>query len=160
MPFDINFGNKLSDKARVYKRDEEEDFFVQSYQYGTTSHRDGDMNPFAVIYPGSVEDIKCVVTLANQKDFGIAVRSGGHQYSGHSSTRGNNVLLDVSDVFEDFTFPAKEDSNLALVGISLSLEEMNRHLRQNGLFLPHGQCLHVHLGGHVQTGRLNVLTIL
>ena len=102
------------------------------------------MNPFAVIYPGSVEDIKCVVSLAKQDNFGIAVRSGGHQYSGQSSTRGNNVLLDVSDAFEDFTYPAEEDSSLALVGISLSLEEMNRHLREKELFVPHGQCLHVH----------------
>ena len=153
MPFERDFVKKLSKKARVHLRGEK-DYIVQSYQYGTTSHREGDMDPAAVIYPGCVEDIQKLVKEAERCDFGIAVRSGGHQYSGASSTSGDNVLLDTSDVFEDFKYPAAEDNSLALAGVSLSLDQMNEHLRHKCLFVPHGQCLHVHLGGHVQTGRL------
>lgn len=153
MPFERDFVKKLSEKARVHLRGEKE-YFAQSYQYGTTSHREGDMDPAAVIYPAYVADIQKLVKEADKCNFGIAVRCGGHQYSGHSSTRGDNILLDVSDAFESFNYPAVEDDSLALVGISLSLAQMNEHLRANDLFVPHGQCLHVHLGGHVQTGRL------
>ena len=34
---------------------------------------------------------------------------------------------------------------------------MNDRLREKGMFLPHGQCAHVHLGGHVQTGGYSLL---
>ena len=43
------------------------------------------------------------------------------------------------------------------VGISLSLVEFTSRLRAMDMFLPHGQCLNVHLGGHVQTGGMGML---
>ena len=155
MPLDKDIAERLSPNARVHLRGEDK-YFVQSYQYGTTSHKKDDMDPYAVIYPGddAVKDIQLLVEEAVKHDFGIAVRSGGHQYSGQSSTRGDNILIDTSDAFEDFKYPSDEDKDLALVGVSLSLDQMNRELREKDLFVPHGQCLHVHLGGHVQTGRL------
>ena len=78
------------------------------------------------------------------------MRCGGHQYSGASSTSGDNIQLDLSHIFKDFTYD--RDQNLIHTGVSLSLKEMNDHLRELELFVPHGQCLHVFLGGHMQTG--------
>ena len=86
------------------------------------------------------------------------MRCGGHQYSGASSTSGDNIQLDLSYIFKDFTYD--RDQNLLYAGVSLSLKEMNDHLRERGLFLPHGQCLHVFLGGHMQTGEFCLLSIL
>ena len=61
----------------------------------------------------------------------------------------------MSDVFQsdtdrDFKYEAEPDKNLLHVGVSFSLLEMNKRLRDSGLFFPHGQCAHVHLGGHIQ----------
>ena len=86
----------------------------------------------------------------------IAVRTGGHQYSGHSSTSGENIQVDVSRTFanesEDFIY--EESSNLLKVGVSFSLLKMNTLMAARGMFVPTGICSHVHLGGHVQTGNV------
>ena len=82
------------------------------------------------------------------------MRTGGHQYSGQSSTSGENIQVDVSRTFanvsEDFVY--QESSNLLKVGVSFSLLEMNTLMAARGMFVPTGICSHVHLGGHVQTG--------
>ena len=111
------------------------------------------MRPAVVIYPTNVDDIALAVKYARENDVGIAVRTGGHQYSGASSTSGDNIQLDLSDTFEsDDDFSYDSSTNKLRMGVSFSLNEMNERLRKEGLFLPHGQCLNVHVGGHVQTG--------
>ena len=66
----------------------------------------------------------------------------------------------MSDVFQD---PIKDFSyipplNLLRAGISFALLEMNEMLMSMNMFLPGGQCSHVHLGGHVQTGGYGMIT--
>ncbi|PMX74177.1 FAD-binding protein, partial [Pseudomonas sp. GW456-12-1-14-LB2] len=79
----------------------------------------------------------------------IAVRTGGHAYSGTSSTSSNNIQLDLSGAYNDWDYDAQ--TGLLRLGISYSLLEFNTRLRQAGLFMPTGQCYNVHVGGHVQT---------
>ena len=144
---------KFSKDCRVYNRNDSEEYMAHAYQYSTSSHQKDDMRPAAIIYPENVDDIITAVKWASERNVGIAVRTGGHQYSGASSTSGENIQLDMSDTFEttdDFWYDKEE--NLARVGISFSLLQMNERLREHGVFLPHGQCVNVHLGGHVQTG--------
>jgi FAD/FMN-containing dehydrogenase len=73
---------------------------------------------------------------------------------GASSTSGDNIQLDLSDsfqnVYSDFRYNFK--TGLLRLGVSFSLVEFTAMLRNMKMFLPHGQCLNVHLGGHVQTG--------
>jgi FAD/FMN-containing dehydrogenase len=40
----------------------------------------------------------------------------------------------------------------ARTSVSWSLGEFNAYLGQHQVFVPHGQCVNVHVGGHVQTG--------
>jgi len=144
---------ELSSKAKIFYRDESEKYLVHVYQYSTTSRKSNTMKPAAVIYPANVNDIIAVVKHAKERGIGVAVRTGGHQYSGACSTSGDNIQLDLSGTFqseEDYDFDSSK--NLLHIGVSFSLLEMNAHLRKRGLFLPHGQCVHVHLGGHVLTG--------
>ena len=152
MVLNKDFIEKLSTKAKVFQRDDSETYIAHAYQYSTTSHQKGHLEPAAVIYPANVDDIVTALKYAKETNIGIAVRTGGHQYSGASSTSGDNIQLDLSDTFNDFTYDA--DRNLVHAGISFSLLEMNNRLRERGLFVPHGQCLHVHLGGHVQSGKV------
>ena len=66
----------------------------------------------------------------------------------------------MSDVFgnslKDFQYI--EEINLLKAGISFSLNEFYKLLIGRGIFLPGGQCSHVHLGGHVQTGGYGMIT--
>ena len=72
---------------------------AHAYQYATSSH-DG-LNPAAIIYPKNVKDIIKAVDYARENNIGIAVVTGGHHYTGQSSTSGKNIQLDLSDTFSN-----------------------------------------------------------
>lgn len=149
----------LSSEAQIFYRDESKEYMAHAYQYGTTSHKTTAMKPAAVIYPANVDDIIAAVKHAKERGIGVAVRTGGHQYRGACSTSGDNIQLDVSGTFkseDDYHYDVSK--NLLHIGISFSLLEMNNRLREEGMFLPHGQCVHVYLGGHVLTGGYGMLT--
>ena len=79
--------------------------------------------------------------------------------TGASSTAGNNIMIDLSDTFQnpETDFQYDEDRNLLRAGISFALLEFYSLLMELGLFLPGGICSHVHLGGHVQVELLRAL---
>ncbi|KAF9370464.1 hypothetical protein CPB97_002716 [Podila verticillata] len=125
---------------------------IHCYQYASTSYQsDGIIAPRYIIYPTGDEDVIKAINYATAKGIAIAVRTGGHQYSGASSTNGDNIQLDLSNSYMDFRW---EDANCTsvTVGISYSLRSFNANISAKKRFVPHGQCSHVHLGGHVQTG--------
>jgi hypothetical protein len=136
---------------------------INAYQYATSSHADeGYMNPALVIYPTNVDDIRIAIKHAKQKKIAIAVRTGGHQYSGASSTAAPNIQLDLSETFRSEgdrkIVPAPNPGETWLrTSVSWSLGEFNKYLKANKLFIAHGQCTNVHLGGHVQTGGVGQL---
>src|SRR5690349_3344681 len=70
-----------------------------AYQYATSSNVPGSMAPAAIIYPIGDADITKAVNYARENGLAIAVRSGGHQYSGASSTHGKNIQLDLSQTY-------------------------------------------------------------
>ena len=61
---------QLSPETKIFHRDGSKEYIIHSYQYSTTSHRQGDMSPAAVIYPVLVEDIICIVKYAGKHDIG------------------------------------------------------------------------------------------
>ena len=73
-----NWGN-LSSETRVYQRGQP-DYEINAYQYAKTS-RNG-MDPAVIIYPKNLKDILDIVDHARENKLGIAVRTGGHQFSG------------------------------------------------------------------------------
>ena len=130
-----------------------------AYQYGTsTFNGDGSMMPALILYPhcdlsqptAADDDVRLAIAYAVQRDVSIACRTGGHQYSGMSSTSGDNIQLDLSEAYPQFVWD--DAAGLLRVGVSHGLSEFNTKLAKLGLFVPTGQCSHVHLGGHVQTG--------
>jgi FAD/FMN-containing dehydrogenase len=60
-------------------------------QYAFTSHYE-DMAPSFIIYPKDELDIKKILKYAAKEGYNVAVRTGGHQYSGASSTKGGDGL--------------------------------------------------------------------
>jgi len=149
-------------KGVIFTRDEnpESEYNLHRYQYATSTHEDeGYMSPALILYPKDDEDVITAVNYARENGVAIAVRTGGHQYSGASSTSGDNIQLDMSQTYlgpEDFQYDEKEGT--LRCGISFSLNEFNKKMGEQGLFIPHGQCSHVHLGGHVQTGGYGQIT--
>ena len=72
-------------------------YSTYSYQYATSSlATQHAMNPGLVVRPKNVEDIKKTILYAKENKKAIAIRTGGHQYSGASSTGPNNIQLDLS----------------------------------------------------------------
>lgn len=104
-----------------------------------------------IIYPNGDDDVIKAIIYAKAKNIAVAVRTGGHQYSGASSTYGDNIQLALSNTYVDFKWE-NTDCTSVTVGISYSLNVFNAKLRGKKRFVPHGQCSHVHLGGYVQTG--------
>ncbi|KAF9357052.1 hypothetical protein BGX34_009625 [Mortierella sp. NVP85] len=129
-----------------------------AYQYATSTHKDkGTMNPALILYALDDDDVIKAIKFAHGDPAqhlpprAIAIRTGGHQYSGASSTSGINMVIDLSDTYDDFVWK-DEDYTLVKVGIGLPLGKLNSLLKGAGRFVPHGQCAYVHLGGHCQTG--------
>lgn len=129
------------------------DYYLYRYQYATTSQSKAEMSPAAIIYPqypNADPDIEKAIRYAAANGLGIAVRTGGHAYSGTSSTTGNNIQIDLSGAYNEWTYDP--ETGLLRFGISYSLLEFNTKLKEAGLFMPTGQCYNVHVGGHAQTG--------
>lgn len=136
----------------VYKLgDKDYEFF--RYQYATTSQPRENMSPAVIIrpqYPNADPDVLTAIRYAGANKLAIAVRTGGHAYSGTSSTGHKNIQLDLSEAYNEWDY--NPENGLLRVGISHSLLEFNTKLRDAGLFMPTGQCYDVHVGGHAQTG--------
>ncbi|KAJ7037301.1 hypothetical protein C8F04DRAFT_1232721 [Mycena alexandri] len=109
------------------------EYVTNKYQYATSTHIvDHDMNPGLIVEPRGKDDIKKVIAFAKANKKAIAIRTGGHQYSGASSTGPENIQLSLSHTFktpDNCVYFEKGDKSFVRTS-----------------------CTHVHLGGHVQTG--------
>ncbi|KAH6901115.1 hypothetical protein BKA70DRAFT_1524780 [Coprinopsis sp. MPI-PUGE-AT-0042] len=125
-------------------------------QYALSSYEDAhNMKPGLIVVAKNMGDIKTTVVEAARYKVAIATRTGGHQYSGASSTGQENILLDLSTTFRNPEDRGPQDGgpkNSIRTSVSYNLGEFNAYLGSLNLFVPHGQCEFVHLGGHVQTG--------
>lgn len=152
-------------RGRVYLRDASEQYGAHAYQYATTSEVEGTMTPAAIIYVADDDDIIQAIQYARENDLGIAVRTGGHQYIGSSSTTGNNIQIDLSgrEASDRATYPYRQwsvdrDEGSLTLGAALDVDDVCAIKVEHGIFFPHGECCSVHVGGHTQTGGWSVLT--
>ncbi|KAL7944988.1 FAD-binding domain-containing protein [Trichoderma barbatum] len=126
-------------------------------QYATSTYgNDHDMHPGNIVRALNTNDIKAVIAYAKENSKAIAVRTGGHQYSGASSTGQSNIQLDLRNTFktpgDDLSIIELATATHIRTSVSWSLLEFNSFLGANNLFIPHGQCQSVCIGGHAQTG--------
>ncbi|KAJ1337828.1 FAD-binding protein [Microdochium nivale] len=151
--------------------DEQRDYAFFNEQYATSSHgKEHNMHPSAIIRPKDDEDVIRVIRWAADNNVAVAIKTGGHQYSGASSTSGSNIQLDLCNTYEDLMVidPHSSSNNttittldegrtLVYAGVSNKLKDFNEYLTHNGLFVPHGMCASVCIGGHGQTGGVGQL---
>ena len=130
-------------------------------EYATSSHQsDHHMFPNLIAFPDDDEDIQTAVKYAKSHGYAVAVMTGGHQYSGACSTHGTGIQLNLRETYKGpndlVVLPPlaapNSDRPLVYASVSQSLGDLNKFLRAKQLFVPHGQCTDVHLGGHAQTG--------
>jgi len=129
------------------------DYEPHAYQYASSSHT--GMQPAVIFYAKDENGIIEAVKYAAANKLAMAIRTGGHQYSGASSTFGNNIQIDVTGMPDVWDWDPV--TGLLRVSVNYALMDFNARLGQTPagsgfLFIPHGQCSHVHLGGHAQTG--------
>jgi FAD/FMN-containing dehydrogenase len=115
----------------------------------------------AILQPSSTEDNQIVIKNARDTKVPVALRTGGHQYSGASSTNERGILLDLKHTFRrsgiDLKLNRVGDKAFLYASVSYKLGEVFDFFRVNGIFMPTGQCREVHLGGHVQSGGFRML---
>ncbi|GKT47689.1 FAD-linked oxidoreductase [Colletotrichum spaethianum] len=137
---------------------EQQDYAFFNQQYATSTYqKEHDMNPDLIVRPKHDEDVIRAVNWARENKVAVAVKSGGHQYSGASSTGGKNIQIDLSNTYRDLMIlrpkePIAEDKTLVYIGVSTTMMDLNKYLKHNKLFVPTGQCAYVGVGGHGQTG--------
>ena len=138
--------------------DDRQAYLDHAYQYATTSQPPGTMEPRFIVFVAGDDDIRMAIRYAADAGIAVAVRSGGHQYLGYSSTCGDNIQIDLSGVLADpatypyNTFDYDPSTGVLRMGVGMILRDINARMRAAGLFVPHGECSHVRLGGHAQTG--------
>lgn len=129
---------------------EGKEYIDTKYQYATTTYGDEHgMKPALIVQPKTKHDISQTIKYANTQNVAVATRTGGHQYSGASSTLAPNIQLDLKMSFrgdDDRQIFEKDGETFVRTGVSYALGEFNKFLGDNGLFVPHGQCTNVHLG--------------
>ncbi|KAF7865519.1 hypothetical protein EAF04_006493 [Stromatinia cepivora] len=122
-------------------------------QYATSSYEYDRTLPALILKPRNKQEISSILEYADKRKIGVSVRTGGHQYSGASSCTAPNIQMDLSQTFkgpDDRTLLRKQGR--LHTSVSWSLKEFTEFCTQHHIFVPHGQCIAVHLGGHVQTG--------
>ena len=132
-----------------------------TYQYATSS-KFTHLNPAFVLYAKRDEshsDIMKAIQYAKENQIAISVRSGGHQYLGFSSTSGPNIQIDMSDYDEfDTNNYKKENGSTIIIGPALRLDRIAKECETLKIFFPHGECSHVAVGGHCQTGGFSIFS--
>ena len=150
-PLDVS---KFQGKVVFFDSDE---YDQSRHQYATSGKYSGQvMNPSVIIYPKLTEDhkdIKNAIEYAATNNLAIAVRSGGHQYLGFSSTYGHNIQIDMSNYKQwDASNVSKSKGSTLVLGPAWKLSQLHEKCKQLKIFFPHGECAGVAIGGHCQTG--------
>ncbi|KAM3065540.1 hypothetical protein ACMFMG_011575 [Clarireedia jacksonii] len=125
----------------------------EAVQYATTSFKRSRTLPALIVKPQNRQEIAAVLEYARLNKIGVSIRTGGHSYSGDSSCSAPNIQMDLSQTFKGHDDRTLLRSHGTLrTSVSWSLAEFAAFCSKHKIFVPHGQCIAVHLGGHVQTG--------
>jgi hypothetical protein len=114
------------------------------YQYALSSFVDDDrIAPGLIVYPANKNEIALTLKYAKSKNIAVAIRTGGHQYCGASSTIAPNIQLDLSQTFKnpaaDLVYFEKEGQAFVRTSVSWPLGDFAAFLGNQKAFVPHGQ---------------------
>lgn len=123
---------------------------------GSQALSDTMLSPDAVVYPANDDDLVKIVKFAASCGYRLSIRSGGHQFAGHSSCKAGGdgpakkcIQVDMSAF--DSIYLMEGNDNVVTVGSGVLLEDFAPALQELGLMVPMGHCNKVGVGGHFQT---------
>ena len=123
------------------------------WQYASPTYA-SRMTPSVIVYAQKESDAQAAVMFATECGYRVATRSGGHAYLGSSSCDSSVTPCMQIDMG---SFKKRSlDGRLLTLGPGVLLFEMAEFSFVNEIFLPAGECSHVAVGGHVQTGGYGV----
>ena len=122
----------------------EGDYAKHRYQYALSSFVDDDrIAPGLIVYPANKNEIALTLKYAKSKNLAVAIRTGGHQYCGASSTIAPNIQLDLSQTFKnpaaDLVYFEKEGQAFVRTSVSWPLGDFAAFLGNHKAFVPYGQ---------------------
>lgn len=128
---------------------------VAKQQYATATYgKERAMSPGLIVQAQSMDDVVNTIKYAKSNNVAVAIKTGGFMWGGFSSTSPNNIQLDLGAAFgsDDQNIFQADGKTFMRTSVSQSVGQFNEVLSRNNLFVPHGQCDRLFLGGHVQTG--------
>ena len=104
---------------------------------------DVDPHPPVIVRVASDEDVVATVNMAREAGLDLAVRSGGHDSAGHSTTD-NGIVLDLRDMHKVTVDP---ESQTAWAETGASALEVTKAASEHGLVIGFGDTGSVGIGG-------------
>ena len=103
--------------------------------------------PQIIVYCEVASDVRWALTLAQQKNYWVAARSGGHSTAGYSVNSG--IVIDTSRI----SYVSIDSVNkVARVGPGTDFDTLNGALDGTGFHIPGGACGNVCVAGFMQGG--------
>jgi FAD/FMN-containing dehydrogenase len=112
------------------------------YQYALSSFGPDRIAPGLIVYPANKYEIAQTLKYAASQKIAVAIRTGGHQYCGASSTIAPNIQLDLSTTFqgpEDRVYFEEDGNAFVRTSVSWPLKDFAKFLGDHKAFVPHGQ---------------------
>ncbi|KAJ4354689.1 uncharacterized protein N0V89_006426 [Didymosphaeria variabile] len=111
------------------------------------------VNPSAVTYPRSSEQVAAIVKCAVDNSIKVQPRCGGHSYANYGiGGEDGSIVVDMKN-FQQFSMD--KTSWQATIGGGTLLDDVTKRLHDNGnRAMAHGTCPQVGIGGHATIGGL------
>jgi FAD/FMN-containing dehydrogenase len=120
-------------------------------QYAASSYPER-MRPYLIAVPRrDSDDVAAAIRFAKANKKYLVARSGGHQYSGLSSGDEGTILLSM-ERFKQLEIKTAGAKTVGQVGAGMLLTDLAAEFKGHGVTIPHGECPHVAIGGHAQSG--------
>lgn len=118
-------------------------------EWSSYSIQEGDV-PFAVIRPGSTEEVAEVMKICHKRKIPVTGYSGGTSLEGHFAATRGGICIDFSRM-DKLLALHKEDLDV-VVQPAMGWELLNEELAEHGLFFPPDPGPGAMIGGMVGTG--------
>lgn len=112
--------------------------------------RFAEVTPTAVVRCATPEDVAETLSVLRRNPMGMAIRSGGHSFAGHSSTDG--LVIDVAPMSV-----MSVAGEFATIGAGVRLGDVYDVLEGSGVTIPGGTCPSVGIAGQTLGGGLGIL---
>lgn len=109
----------------------------------------GDV-PFAIVKPGSTEEVSEIMKVCHRRNIPVTGYSGGTSLEGHFAATRGGICIDFSRM--DKIIALHKDDLDVVVQPAVGWENLNEDLKQDGLFFPPDPGPGAMIGGMIGTG--------